>query len=340
MIKIVIAIWALLIMPGCARTRIYTEAYDYRQEANDPLRRKNLELRIEKNIAINAIGIKILRSISGGPKQSYGYLGLLGTSLDEQVAQIFNHIEERERVVVYGLLKGGPAEEAGLRVGDIIVKINRKYVNCDNFGSLIATIKPDEACIIEVERNYDLLEYRVFPQRIPFFVNFILIDSLKVYSVAFPGGVAVSYGLLRLASNEDEMAMVLAHEIARLIQGTHLEKQQDDFNAALSLAVLGGSVALAQEGQLMQDIISFSQKEFSPELEREIDLLGIRLACQAGFDVEKGVKVWEQLAVQLPRSGSPDFMKTHPVSSERLVRFERFIRGIGRKGRSADNHMN
>ncbi|GAG19429.1 unnamed protein product, partial [marine sediment metagenome] len=58
---------------------------------------------------------------------------------------------------------------------------------------------------------------------------------------------------------------------------------------------------------------------------READYLGLIYAHNAGYDIEKGVDLWKRFALEIPRSRSKSFLRTHPASPERILRVKKVV---------------
>src|SRR5688500_15174998 len=121
---------------------------------------------------------------------------------------------------------------------------------------------------------------------------------------ALPGGkVGVYTGIFSVARNQDQLAGVLAHEIAHVVARHHDERITRQAGASGALQVVsallgsrygsGVGSAAAQGGSLL------AQTGFllpgSRQQEVEADVLGQRLMAQAGFDPRGAVSLWQNM---------------------------------------------
>ncbi|MEE8332473.1 MAG: M48 family metalloprotease [Alphaproteobacteria bacterium] len=164
--------------------------------------------------------------------------------------------------------------------------------------------------------------------------TFTIVNSDIVNAFAMPGGyVYVSRGLLALASNEAELASVLAHELGHVNALHHGRRKGDNLLANILVTGLGIAVGrgAAQLGGLVAGGVLSS---YSREHEYEADQLGIRYMTRAGYDPSASVeflrKMRDEARFQAKRLGrSPDkvdefnYLATHPAPSDRVARAAR-----------------
>ena len=160
--------------------------------------------------------------------------------------------------------------------------------------------------------------------------NFFAISDPAINAFALPGGhIGVHTGLIAAAETESELAAVLAHEIGHVTQ-RHIARmlaQQKQVSlvsmAAMVLALLAArsNPQAAMGGVLLGDQIARqSMLSFSRDAEREADRVGFEIMRQAGFDVQSMVSFFNRLqqAGRFYESNAPVYMRTHPVTAERI----------------------
>ena len=82
-----------------------------------------------------------------------GYLGALIQDLNEDLAKSFG-LEVTHGVLIGDVVKGGPAEKAGLRAGDIVTKLDGEPVtNASEFRNAIAATPPGGSVTLEIYRD-------------------------------------------------------------------------------------------------------------------------------------------------------------------------------------------
>jgi len=153
--------------------------------------------------------------------------------------------------------------------------------------------------------------------------QFGVLDAPQVNAFAVPGGtIFVTRGLLERMRSEAELAGVLAHEIAHVLQKHHLKAMQK--NAKASLAGDALSTALQDQNSLVRDkLISFGTELYARGLDKsdelEADRLGVVIAARGGYDPYGLPTVLQVLQRMNPEdSGLALMFKTHPAPGERL----------------------
>ncbi len=163
--------------------------------------------------------------------------------------------------------------------------------------------------------------------------SFFVIEDPVINAFALPGGfIGVHTGLLEATRNEDELAGVLAHEVAHVTQrhiarSIHSGQRQSMMSMAIMLGAILAAVAGA-DGDAVQGAIAVAQGtaaqqqiNFTRSNEYEADRVGIEALANAGFDPQGMASFFEVIS----RSNTPmeyrtpEFLRTHPVSSARIA---------------------
>ena len=161
---------------------------------------------------------------------------------------------------------------------------------------------------------------------------FLVLDR-SVNAFALPGGyVGVHLGLIALTASSDELASVVAHELAHVTQrhiarGTIAAQRGSILsmaglllglivasranNADMANAAIVGSQAASMQGQL----------NFSRDMEREADRLGYGTLTGAGFAPQGMAAMFDKLdgANRLNDSGAFPYLRSHPLTVERIA---------------------
>ena len=159
----------------------------------------------------------------------------------------------------------------------------------------------------------------------------MLLRDRSVNAFALPGGyLGLHLGLLASTSSRDELASVLGHELSHVTQ-RHISrmigqsKQQAPLMAAaMVLGVLAASKSADAANALIvggQALGIQGQLNFSRDMEREADRIGFGVVTQAGFKAQGFVDMFDKLqqAARLNDTGAFPYLRTHPLSTERMA---------------------
>ena len=210
---------------------------------------------------------------------------------------------------------------------------------------------PDYLSDTETSEYLNHLGYQlvaVSPSRSLDFVFFAIRDPM-MNAFALPGGfIGVHSGLVLAAQSESELAGVLAHEIGHVTQrhiARMLAKQRESAALALGallLALLAARSGSSSSGDLAQAAVLGSQAamiqqqlNFSREAEREADRVGFQTLTEAGFD-SRGMEAFFsrlQSGSRIYESAAPAYLRTHPMTVERISDMQNRTRDLRAKQR-------
>jgi S1-C subfamily serine protease len=92
-----------------------------------------------------------------------GWIGVEPNDLSPELAETFG-VKAREGVIITGVLQNGPAAQAGIRPGDVIVSVGGRPVgNVSELLSTVAGLKPAVPATFSLLRRDDRLELAVTP---------------------------------------------------------------------------------------------------------------------------------------------------------------------------------
>ncbi len=147
-----------------------------------------------------------------------------------------------------------------------------------------------------------------------------LFGSKQLNAFCMPGGKIAFYsGILdQLRLSEDEMAMVMGHEMAHALREHARERLAKTQATGIGLAIGAQLLGLGQIGELGANLgTQLLALQYSRDDESEADLVGLELAARGGFDPRASVTLWQKMA-SVGRSSSPSFLSTHPSGPNRI----------------------
>ncbi len=155
--------------------------------------------------------------------------------------------------------------------------------------------------------------------------EFNLVRDSQLNAFCMPGGKIVVYeGLLELIQSDDELAVVLGHEVAHAVakhsnermsqqliaqMGSQLINMSLDNKSAAVRTIVGEAYGMGAQLGIM---LPFSRKH-----ELEADHIGVILMRLAGYDVDASLKFWKKMAAA-GKGKVPEMLSTHPSDRRRI----------------------
>ena len=104
---------------------------------------------------------QVMESLIRDGRVTRGWIGVEPQDLTAELAQTFN-LPIREGVLITGVLQGGPAQQAGVRPGDVVVAVAGQAVaNTAQLLNAVAALRPESTATITVQRANERLELQV-----------------------------------------------------------------------------------------------------------------------------------------------------------------------------------
>ena len=165
--------------------------------------------------------------------------------------------------------------------------------------------------------------------------EFNLVNNSELNAFCMPGGKIVVYeGLMKIISSDDELAVVLGHEVAHAVAKHSNERMSQQIltqygsnilNSALSnksaavQSVAGQVFGLGAQYGVM---LPFSRKQ-----ESEADYMGLVLMSMAGYDPDVAIGFWQKMSAS-GSSSVPEFMSSHPSDATRIANIRKNVSKI------------
>jgi len=157
-------------------------------------------------------------------------------------------------------------------------------------------------------------------------VNLIKSDELNAN--CGPGGKIIVYsGLIdTLKLSDDELAAVMGHEIAHALREHGREAMSKAYGVQMAKQGAGSLLGLGQDSLALADtVVNYSLTlPNSRANENEADLIGLELSARAGYNPNAAITLWQKMQAQAGAS-QPEFMSTHPASTNRIASLQAAI---------------
>lgn len=156
--------------------------------------------------------------------------------------------------------------------------------------------------------------------------RFAAVESDQVNAFAVPGGaVLVTAGMLKLLSNEAELACVIGHEVGHVVRKHHLSLLQKELLLQSGAKVVGEAVTSGGPKDEVRKFLASEGAELyarslDRDSERDADGDGVLLAARAGYDPASCLLFMQRMAGMKQEAGTlASLYKTHPQAAERAV---------------------
>jgi Zn-dependent protease with chaperone function len=285
-------------------------------------------------------------------------------------------VTARGQIVIDQVWRPSPAHDAGLQPGDVILAAHNwplypwapeadRYLQTARavFGggipgellvSLLLTLKYVGMDLREqylsgpvellVQREEEKRDVTLYPQHLPAAYAILVATHPRVANEinawAAPGRIIVSRRYVNFCRTDDELALIIGHELAHQVLGHRVRRAGQSQLTWL----VGDTVAVfttfalsyllkfwylpAGERDLLGGVPQATLSAYSRGDEREADAYGMWYAFQAGYDVEGGLAVMERLALVVEKDPfhRTSFLDSHPASLERMARMKKIAR--------------
>lgn len=159
--------------------------------------------------------------------------------------------------------------------------------------------------------------------------EFNLVNDNQVNAFCMPGGKIVVYeGLMNLVTSEDELAVVVGHEVAHAVAKHSNERMSQQMLTEYGAQIL--SAAVSEKSAAIQSMAAQVYGlgaqygltlPFSRKHELEADYMGLILMTIAGYNPDVAIGFWQKMSADGQQV--PEFMSTHPSDAKRIREIEK-----------------
>ena len=225
------------------------------------------------------------------------------------------------RPTVVNVIKGGPAEAAGLRRWDVLMTLDGKPIPMNRFGNSRTTVF-DMLQEAGADGQIEVL-YRRGEQTLSTTINtrigcahdVVLVEDESINAFADGKDIYITMGMYRFVESDTEMQAVIAHELAHNSEG-HIDKKLGNFALGSILDIAAAAAGVPTEGMFGH----LGGMMFSQEFEREADYVSVYMLEKAGIDTSEVATIWRRLAMESP--DSIIFASSHPTTAERFTNLD------------------
>jgi len=235
-----------------------------------------------------------------------------------------------ERPTVISVVPGGPADKAGIKTGDRIFSVNNAATGTGvkSFHDILAddfdTNNPLAPVHFQMQRNALPVTANVIPEQTCGYP--LLFDSDDAFNAYANGkSIIVHAGLLRGVETDEELAMVIAHELAHNTQG-HIQAKGANMAVGTFFGLLlYGLTGVNVTGSLQQ----IGAQAYSQSFEFEADYVGLYYSARAGYGIKDPPYLWRKMSLRAP--GQINYGSSHPSNAERFQALRATVQEIEAK---------
>lgn len=166
--------------------------------------------------------------------------------------------------------------------------------------------------------------------------EFVVFESKELNAFALPGGkVGVYTGLIQLAENDAELAIVMGHEIGHVIARHGAERMSEAMVIAGVGAIGSAAVQSQTDDPTLRQTFELAYGGLttvgrvlphSRNNESEADRMGAVYAARAGYDPRASITFWQKMVAQKQKAQGAGaesklgaLLSTHPADDKRIA---------------------
>ena len=222
---------------------------------------------------------------------------------------------------VLAVYKGGAAEAAGVKAGDIVLDASSRAITPaggpETREAAAARLPAGAPVTIQLQRKGAPLTVTMTPDTVCDYPLKVA-QSGEVNAFADGKGIFVTRGMMRFATDDRELALVIGHELGHNTMG-QTDKQKT--NAALGAMV--DILAAAYRVNTQSAFMKAGAQVYSQEFESEADYVGMYYLARAGYNTEGAADFWRRMAAEYPGSIKTNHAASHPATTERFLALEK-----------------
>ena len=333
----VFVLLTFLVFGGCSTTTNIPRIDEEKAKIEARLQRISaFEMSLEHTRKLENVSFPILRSnVSLCGDKTKETIGIVFITLDHFKDDGWKETAREEfgigeRLTIIAVAEGSPAHNAGLLVGDRIDGVNRTLLGtgkkaAKKFSELMRKYKYHKSVVLNIEREGKKQDITVEPVlQCDYRVDISSDNSVNAWANGH--GVLITTGMMRFVESDDDLALIVGHELAHNTCG-HIKKKKGNILLGRilgSVITYGSGIDLRETGALA------GAQAFSQSFEAEADYVGTYFTSRAGFDANKAASLWRRMGEAHPGA---IYLKgsSHPSTAKRFLAIKKTVEEINRK---------
>lgn len=240
--------------------------------------------------------------------------------------EAFNRFGVKEYPVITWLSPSGGAATAGLKVGDEIIAVdsipygNGKKARKNFFKRFDAIKQADfDSVNLIIVRSGDQKEFTIpLQQQCDFNVRLEPSDVVNAY--ADGKNIIITRGMMRFASEDKYLALVIAHELGHNVM-RHMDKKRTNYALGSIFDIAAAAYGVDTQGLFG----NAASKAYSQDFEAEADYVSLYYMMAADLPIDGVANFWREMAAEHPGSIKTNHAASHPATAERFLAIEKTI---------------
>jgi hypothetical protein len=253
-------------------------------------------------------------------KNQYSYSSELAPTANK-LFKLTDHLQ------VVSILEGGGAERAGIKRGDIFLKVQNQTIptgiNAEiETARLLSTLMSHSANLpISIERNKQVYNFNI-PLTLACAFNLELGNSDVIHAFNDGRRILITRGMLQVLNTDAELAAIIAREIAHSAL-KHTASLQMTASAAQAIDGLIPVLRNNAGDAAIKDL-----KAMPSNLDQAADRVAIAMLVRAGYEAEQLPLSLQKLAAI---KNNEKYTVAHPLTNERLKLMQEVIVQVKQK---------
>jgi len=327
-----------LLLTACAAPSTTRMNYDAAElDAEAALQR---ELALKKYLSykqrLHKVSYPILRSASpfcpNKQINSVGAQGSASADFEGGWNLTANKIFGGDEFIITWVAENGPATKGGLAINDKVLAVNDVPYGATKqqhtkFYTETNRIQTSESPLVKltIKRDEQILNLNIKQEKICGYPA-VLGESDAVNAYADGKRIIITKGMMRFAQDDQDLALVIAHELGHNLMG-HLDKKQSNYMLGTLLDLAAAVNGINTRGTFG----SAGAGAFSQDFEAEADYVALYYMNAAGLSLEGVADFWREMAAEHPSSIGSNHSASHPATSERFLAISKTIEEINNK---------
>lgn len=236
-----------------------------------------------------------------------------------------------DQLMIAAVAPESAGERAGVREGDLLETVNgwqapKGKGAHDKLGEKLNEIAKAKADpVLTIRRGSDTLTMTLNTDVVCNY-TYTATEKSVVNASADGKNLRVEAGMLRFLPNDDDLAIIVGHEIAHNVMG-HRSKKTANYALGSVVDILFAGFGINTQGAFG----NIGARAFSQEFEAEADYVGLYIIGRAGRRIDNAPQIWRRMALDDPSSIEESLLGTHPSNPERFLALEKTIAEIKAK---------